>query len=77
MGKRLFLLLFSAFIGIFGAPEILMASDSFNSTGLNNAGIAETVPIVVEEPAAEVVGQQKVELLFAQDGAECIQTVVL
>ena len=48
MGKRLFLLLFSAFMGIFGSPEILMASDDFALTGLNNVGITETVPIVEE-----------------------------
>ena len=54
MGKRLFLLLFSAFIGIFGSPEILMASDDFALSGLDNTGITETVPIV-EEPAPEVV----------------------
>lgn len=29
MAKRLFLLLFSSFIGTFGSPEFLMASDSF------------------------------------------------
>lgn len=53
MGKRLFLLLFSAFVGIFGSPEILMASDDFALTGLNNAGITETVPIVEEIPEPE------------------------
>ena len=53
MGKRLFLLLFSAFIGIIASPEILMASDDFAITGLNNAGITETVPIVVEESEPE------------------------
>lgn len=52
MGKRLFLLLFSAFVGIFGSPEILMASDSFTLTGLDNAGITETVPIVEEKTVA-------------------------
>ena len=49
MARRLFLLLFSAFVGIFGSPEILMASDSFTLTGLDNAGITETVPIVEEK----------------------------
>lgn len=53
MGKRLFLLLFSAFVGIFGSPEILMASDDFALTGLNNVGITETVPIVEEIPEPE------------------------
>ena len=56
MARRLFLLLFSAFVGIFGSPEILMASDSFTLTGLDNAGITETVPIVEEKTvAAETV----------------------
>ena len=55
MARRLFLLLFSAFIGIFGNPEILMASDSFTLAGLNNAGITETVPIVEEAPMVEEV----------------------
>ena len=53
MGKCLFLLLFSAFVGIFGSPEILMASDDFALTGLNNAGVTETIPIVEEIPEPE------------------------
>lgn len=52
MARRLFLLLFSAFVGIFGAPEILMASDDFALMGLDNAGVTETMPIIVEEPVA-------------------------
>lgn len=52
MAKRLFLLLFSAFIGIIGGPEVLMASDSYELTGISNAGVVETIP--VEEPAVEV-----------------------
>lgn len=50
MAKRLFLLLFSSFLGIFSGPEILMASDSFNLSGLDNTGITETIPIAIEEP---------------------------
>lgn len=53
MAKRLFLLLLSSFIGIIGAPEILMASDGFDLSGLNKAGIVETVPIVEEEKPEE------------------------
>ena len=53
MGKRLFLLLFSAFIGIIASPEILMASDSYELVGISNAGVTETIPI--EEPVSEVV----------------------
>lgn len=52
MAKRLFLLLFSALIGIINAPEILMASDEFDLSGLSNTGIVETVP-VVEEPVVD------------------------
>lgn len=43
-------------------------------TGLEGTGITVSF---VKEPAAEVVGQQKVELLFALDGAECTRTVAL
>lgn len=53
MARRLFLLLFSAFVGIFSSPEILMASDDYTLSGLNNAGIVETVPIVEETVAVE------------------------
>lgn len=52
MAKRLFLLLFSASMGIINAPEILMASDDFDLNGLSNIGIVETVPIV-EEPVVD------------------------
>lgn len=59
MAKRLFLLLFSSFIGIFASPEILMASDNFALSGMSNKGVVETVPIVeevvAEEPKEEVV----------------------
>ncbi len=59
MAKRLFLLIFSSLIGIFASPEILMASDDFTLSGLNNSGIMETIPIVEEtvaqeEPVADV-----------------------
>lgn len=62
MAKRLFLLLFSAFIGIIGNPEILMASDSFTINGLDNIVIAETVQIAdvsvtTEEQATENVSE--------------------
>lgn len=43
-------------------------------TGLEGTGITVSF---VKEPAAEVVGPQKVDLLFAMDGAECTRTVVL
>ena len=53
MGKRLFLLLLASFIGIANAPEVLMASDTVELTGLDNARIVETVPIAEEEPVQE------------------------
>ncbi|MBR2994129.1 hypothetical protein IKF43_01915 [Candidatus Saccharibacteria bacterium] len=53
MAKRLFLLLFSSFIGIFGSPEFLTASDSFvASTPEFNA--VETIVEPEPEPAQEV-----------------------
>ena len=48
MAKRLFLLLLASFLGIFGAPEILMASGSFDVQGLDSTNIVET-PLVTEE----------------------------
>lgn len=53
MAKRLFLLLFSGFVGIFGSPEILMASDDFSLTGLNDANIVETVEILDNSDEAD------------------------
>jgi len=43
-------------------------------TGLEQTDISVSF---VNEPAADVVGQQRVELVFTQDGAECTRTVVL
>jgi hypothetical protein len=43
-------------------------------TGLEGTGITVSF---VEEPAAEVVGPQEVDLLFAMDGAECTRSVML
>lgn len=53
MAKRLFLLLISGLIGIISAPEILMASDSFDLNGLDKTGIVETVPVVAEDEPEE------------------------
>lgn len=59
MLKRLMIILFSAFLGIIGAPEVLMASEDFLPNGLNSEKIVETVQIEeeppVEEPAQEPV----------------------
>ena len=57
MAKRLFLLLFSSFVGIFGSPEFLTASDSFvAATPEFNA--VET--ILEPEPESEPVSTQEV-----------------
>ena len=53
MAKRLFLLFVSSFIGIFAAPEILMASDSYTLNGVDDSKAVETVEIVKEEPVIE------------------------
>lgn len=53
MAKRLFLLLFCSFMGIFVNPEILMASDDFTLSGLSNKGVTETIPIVEETVVEE------------------------
>lgn len=55
MAKRLFLLLISAFMGIFATPEVLMASDTVDVQGIDNARIVETVPIVEEPTSTEPV----------------------
>lgn len=53
MRNKFLILLFSSFIGIFANPEILTASDSVAVSGLDNAGIVETVlpPEPEPEPA--------------------------
>lgn len=68
MAKRLFLLLFSAFIGIFATPEVLMASDTVDVQGIDNARIVETVP-VAEEPVVEnaVVTSQSTNVVPARE----------
>ena len=43
-------------------------------SGLEQTGITVSF---VDEPATDVVGQQKVDLVFSQYGAECIKTVEL
>ncbi len=75
MAKRLFLLLFSALIGIINAPEILMASDDFNLSGLSNVGIVETVPIV-EEPEPEFSGNNVSAVATAEPSVEAVEPVI-
>lgn len=50
MAKRLFLLIIASIIGVAGHPLFLAASDSVDVTGLNNAGIVETVPLPEPKP---------------------------
>ena len=65
MWKRLTMILFSSFVGIFSNPELLMASDSVALTGLDNTGIVETIIFVPEpepdpEPEPEPVYEEPV-----------------
>ena len=62
--KRLIILLFSSFLGIVGAPEVLMASDDYALSGLDNTGIVETVIIeeTQDEPIAEEVQEEPVAI---------------
>lgn len=58
MKKYLLMIIFSSFVGIFSNPEILSASNSVSVSGLNNAGIVETVakPVVKDvTPAVSYV----------------------
>lgn len=52
MLKRLVIMLFSSFLGIIGAPEVLMASENYAPIGLNSEKMVETIQ-VVEEPSVE------------------------
>ena len=54
--KGLFIILISSFIGIIANPELPFASDSVAVTGLDNAGIVETIPLPEPEPAQEEPG---------------------
>ncbi len=56
MAKRLFLLLFSACIGIIGFPEILMASDGFDLVRINDSRASETV--VTQKEAEETIVEE-------------------
>ena len=67
--KRLIILLFSSFLGIVGVPEVLMASDDYVLSGLDNTGIVETViieevhdePVAVEEDEPQVYEEPAIE----------------
>lgn len=52
MCKKILAILLSSFIGIMASPELLSASNSVSLTGINNAGIVETV---IPEPEPEPV----------------------
>lgn len=59
MARKMLLLLFSALIAIIGSPIDLTASDKAVVTGLNPAGIVETVPL--PEPVDEVAEDASTE----------------
>lgn len=62
MKKYVILALISSFIGIMANPEMLMASDRVNVTGLDSANIVETVlpePVVTETGAAFVLPENR------------------
>ncbi len=59
MAKRIFLLFLISFISIFSVPEFLMASDTVKLTGLDNARVVETVPIVEAEPEPEMESESE------------------
>lgn len=62
MLKKFLIIIFSAFMGIFGSPEILMASDSVALMGLDNTGVVETViPEVVEALPVEEISDEATE----------------
>ena len=52
MAKRLFLLLFSAVMGITFVPDVLTSADSFELTGADFRAV-ETVPLLEPEPEPE------------------------
>ena len=53
MAKRIFLLIFSAVMGITVAPDMLTSADSFELTGADFQAV-ETVPLPEPEPEPEV-----------------------
>lgn len=57
MLKRLMIILFSSFLGIVSAPEVLMASEDYVPIGLNSEKIVETVEIAEEPPVEEPVAE--------------------
>lgn len=54
MGNRLILLVIAGIISLISSPTILTAADSVEVTGLDTAGVVETVPEPEPEPATEV-----------------------
>ncbi len=52
MFRKILAIFLSSFIGIMAGPELLSASNSISVTGINNAGIVETV---IPEPEPEPV----------------------
>lgn len=68
MLKKIFIILFSAFLGISGNPEILMASDSVAVTGLDDTGVVKTVEVVAETESAEA----KAEVIKSETPAQVV-----
>lgn len=62
--KAIFLVMLSAFIGIFSNPEMLTASDSVAVNGLNEANIVQTV---VPETVSETAGAEEPEVAYSDD----------
>ena len=62
--KAIFLVMLSAFIGIFSNPEMLTASDSVAVSGLNEANIVRTV---VPETVSETAAAEEPEVAYNDD----------
>ena len=54
MARSLFMLIISLFVTVFASPAVLTAADEVALTGLNPAGIVETVPLPEPEPVQEL-----------------------
>lgn len=54
MGKRLFLLIIAGMMWFSSIPSVLMAADTVEVSGLDNARVVETVPVPEPEPEPEL-----------------------
>ena len=74
--KRLFLLLFASFMGIIGAPDFLMASDTVKVQKLDETMVVETVILPIE--TAETAKVLPTEAFYdTTDGAAAQPTVAM